>query len=407
MAKTPLKKLGAKLRDVSEDHALRHTPSGLSFAIADGIDLLVAADWDRVAARASFFMSRAYLRALESHPATGMSSRYALIYREREPVAAVALQILEVDGSRLMKVEKPKGKGKKRVAMAKTVRERLLVCGNILSWGFHGLAFADGVGDATLYAGVAEAIYRVRRAERLAGKVDFALVKDVTAAQLAAATTLKRFSYAAHATEPNMVLELQPAWRTFEDYLASLTSKYRNTTRKIVRGVEEAGLTVEVVRDLAPWADRVNALYMRVHGKATVRLATAHPGYLPAVAAAAGDGFKLTAIRRGEELVGFVTSIKDGDTAVGYFIGFDYELNETVPLYFRLLLATIEDAIAWRCARLSLGRTALEPKAKLGAKPEAMTVFVRHRVPVMNAVVKRFLKGLSHAEAPERSPFKD
>jgi hypothetical protein len=40
-----------------------------------------------------------------------------------------------------------------------------------------------------------------------------------------------------------------------------------------------------------------------------------------------------------------------------------------------LLHATIKDAIDWRCTRLSLCRTALEPKAGLVALPEPMSIW--------------------------------
>jgi hypothetical protein len=48
----------------------------------------------------------------------------------------------------------------------------------------------------------------------------------------------------------------------------------------------------------------------------------------------------------------------------------------------------------------------LEPKARLGAKPEALSVWVRHRQPVLNALVRDLLGGIHHDEAPERNPFK-
>ena len=72
----------------------------------------------------------------------------------------------------------------------------------------------------------------------------------------------------------------------------------------------------------------------------------------------------------------------------------------------RLLHTTVADAIAWRCQRLSLGRTALEPKAALGAKPEPMSVWLRHRVPTLNWIMRGLLGAVPHCEAHERSPFK-
>jgi Acetyltransferase (GNAT) domain len=107
------------------------------------------------------------------------------------------------------------------------------------------------------------------------------------------------------------------------------------------------------------------------------------------------------------QVLGFVTTVRDGETAVGYYIGFDRETNASVPIYFRLLQAVVDDAIKLGCRRLSLGRTALEPKARLGARPDPMRIWIRHRIPMLNVFVRGLLHTISHHdEAPERNPFK-
>jgi hypothetical protein len=146
---------------------------------------------------------------------------------------------------------------------------------------------------------------------------------------------------------------------------------------------------------------------MAVHGNARVRLVTSGESYLPQLATALGDDFRCTVIRRNDEILGFVTSIRDGSTAIGYHIGFDRAaVAEGLPIYLRLLRATINDAIEWGCTSLSLGRTALEPKAAMGAKPENMSVWMRHRVPALNWILRGLLGSVTHEEAPERNPFK-
>src|SRR5205814_7549326 len=103
------------------------------------------------------------------------------------------------------------------------------------------------------------------------------------------------------------------------------------------------------------------------------------------MARALGGDFRCTAVRRADYLHGFVTSLRDRDTAIAYYIGFDRTAAATgLPIYLRLLHTTIEDAIDSVCRRLSLGRTALEPKAALAAQPEPMQVWLRHRVPPFN-----------------------
>ena len=151
----------------------------------------------------------------------------------------------------------------------------------------------------------------------------------------------------------------------------------------------------------------MHELYLAVHDNAPVRLVTLPSGFLPAMARALGGDFRCTAIRRGDDLLGFVTSLRDGDTAIAYYIGFDRAAAaDGLPIYLRLLHATIADAIGWRCKRLSLGRTALEPKAALGAKPEPLSWWLRHRVPALNWMLRGILGTVPHHEAPERNPFR-
>jgi hypothetical protein len=52
------------------------------------------------------------------------------------------------------------------------------------------------------------------------------------------------------------------------------------------------------------------------------------------------------------------------------------------------------------------GRAALEPKAALGAKPEPMTVWLRHRLRALNWLLRGMPGAVPHNEAPERNPFK-
>ena len=82
------------------------------------------------------------------------------------------------------------------------------------------------------------------------------------------------------------------------------------------------------------------------------------------------------------------------------------ESGEVDAVYLALLHAVIGEGIALGCRRISFGRTALEPKAGLGARPERMWLWARHRNPVMNVLIRRLLRAVPHGEAPERSPFK-
>jgi hypothetical protein len=412
-----LRKVAASLRVWRERHRERHRPSGFDLALADRVDFFDRLRWDDLTAGATLFLRRDVLRVIERHGPDNITPRYAMIFRDDKPVAALAAQLVSVTGDRLSRDAKTRrGDGSSSLlrrtlspaakAASANVRDRVLIAGNLLSWGFHGIAFARDENPAALWPGVAEALYRIRRAERLAGETNFVLVKDVTEQQTGL-EALRRFSYRPIAPEPNMVLTLNSAWQSYSDYLAALDAKYRRNAKEQLKKLAASGCTIEPLTDLATNAVRLHELYLAVHERAPVRLVTLPEGLLPALAQTLGADFRCTVVRRGERLLGFVTSLRDAETAIGYYIGFDRTAAaEGLPVYLSLLHRTIGDAIAWRCKRLSLGRTALEPKAALGAKPEAMAWWVRHRVPAMNWLLRGLLGVVPHHQPPERNPFK-
>ena len=401
----PINKLVLKARSLRDHHRERHRPSGFAFALADSIDYLDSKHWDTVTAGDSLFLSRRYLRVLEDAGPENLRQCYALIYRDHEPLAAVAAQSVTISVARL---RKQPGSG---IAKGHIDRfeEKMLVCGNLLSWGMHGIAFAPNQNTEPLWPAVAEAIYRLRRVDKLFGDTAFVMVKDIPDEHALGATALSRFSYRELETEPNMVLDVSPQWKSYEDYLASLTSKYRKQAKQIDKEVDAVGCTVEEIGtdEIIRHAEQLHALYLQTHKNARLRLVTLQATFLPTLAKTLGDDMKFTVLKRGEQLLGFVTTVRDGETAVGYYIGFDRKANAEFPIYFRLLQSVIDHAIAFGCRRLSLGRTALEPKARLGARPDPMRLWVRHRIPMLNVIVRGLLHTVSdHEEPPQRNPFK-
>jgi hypothetical protein len=389
-------------------------PADLCYAIADSIGMLDRGAWDHLVKDAGFFLSAGYLASVEQVLPHNLSPRYALVYSgagaERQPVAAIYMQIAEVSVAQ-MRPEKPEPQAGSRAApldqLAQNTKQRILTCGNLLTFGQHGIAFAKDVDQKLAWHGVAEVLYRVRQAEKLAGKTHFVMIKDLHSPYREHAAHLENLSYRYVETEPNMVLALSPDWKNHEDYLASLASKYRGNFRNaIMKVMDEGACTMEQVTDMAAVQDQIHALYKEVQVNAGVRLFELVPEYFAMLQRAAGERFRCSVIKREGKMLGFLISVADGATAVAYHIGFDRAAAADLPIYLRLLHAGIADAISMGCKEISYGRTALEPKAALGAKPQPFGILVRHRQPVLNKMMKRLLTGIEHEEAPERSPFK-
>lgn len=396
----------------------------LRIVLAKSAAELPAIDWDRLAEPLGLLMSRRYLAVLDAHGPANFRQHYALVYRGETPVCAVAAQAIELPAGGLLALEqsekasvaKASLRAKWRTALRKAGRARLarlklrlLLCGDLLSWGRPGAAFASDLPDAERWDILDEALRRIRRASCLGDRAQFTILKDIAPADANAKRALKALRYEPLATEPDMVLALGEDWRGYEDYLKSLSARYRKAAKGIAKDLAKGGARVELLADIGAEKDRLYTLYRQVQDRAATRINLLPPDFLPAMAQAFGADFRCRVVRRaaGGEILGFVTTLKDGATAIGYFIGFDYAANGELPLYFALLHAVVGDAIEFGCRRLSLGRTALDPKARLGARPERPGVWIRHRVKALTPLVPHLLRGLPHGDPPDRNPFKE
>jgi predicted N-acyltransferase len=399
-----MRRLANKISLAMEERKRLRRRSPLAIAIADRFSQLSAEAWRAATEGGSIFHSAAYQRMFERARPPNVEPRYALISDGDAPVAAVCLQIVTLDHSNL-------GDLKRRRAWRKLgakMRTRVLVCGNLLVYGLHGVSIAADADRAKVWQAVAEAIYRIRRAEKLAGSTDIVLLKDFDTAARKDSAVLKKLSYGVVETEPNMVLTVNPAWRRHDDYLQSLSSKFRSDIKnRVFRKFDEAGCTLELLEDVEAHAAELQGLYLQVHGNAGLRPFTVPADYWPELATLAGAGTRVHVARRAGRIIGFIVTIKDGDTALAYHIGFDRDAaGEGVPVYLRLLHASLSQAIEFGVRRVSFGRTALEPKARLGCKPEETIVWARHRHPFLNQLLQPMLRMVEHDEAPEVEPFK-
>lgn len=379
----------------------------VEFALADRVDFLDGAAWDRVTAEATWWLGRPALRAVETAGPATLRTRYALAYRNGSPVAAVAVQSVDVDGSR---IGRPEAGGRLGRA-ARAVRARVLrglnfrvhACANLVCGGRPAVAIAPGEDADSVWPAIGRALNRLQPA---GSRIDLTLLGDFPTGASSAPTALRTLGYRPVPTEPDMILPIPARWKTYDDYLGSLAGKPRKTALKYRSDLAAAGCRFETIRPADRAAD-LDRLYLEVHSHARWRLVTAAPGWLPAVAAAAGDAFRCTAILRGNEMLGFVTTLRDREQAIGYQVGYAKMASAGLPVYLALLHAVIADGIALGARSISFGRTALEPKARLGARPVPLTVWVRAANPAVQAIVRPLVKAIRAPIAPLHQPFKE
>jgi hypothetical protein len=376
------------------------------------------AAWDTLVAGKSLFLSRDYLRVLESHGPANASARYAVVTRNQAPLAAVAVHSVQVDDQLLAvrdrtefnAAQRPFGRlldngltWVRNKCLAAASRQ-ILFCGHPFSCGLHGIAFAAGEDPASLWPAAIDALHRIQQAH---GQAAFIVVKDFLGHGTHHRRPLLGRRFTRLRIEPSMDLRAPPSWRTHADYLDSLNAKYRKAARKTCDAIERYGAVVESLQDLRAEQKRLCDLFTQVEHHAQVRFGVFSPNYLPALAEMVGPGhFRCSLIRKECSVVGFSMVLKDGDTAVAHVVGFDYEVNKQAPVYLRLLHQVIEDGLSLGCRVIHFGRTALEPKARLGALPTDTEVWVKHSHPAINRIVGPLLRLVPQDATPHREPFR-
>lgn len=405
-----VRSLYQRLQTAAERRTWRYQASGLRFALSDRIAGFNPEAWDAVTREGPLYLDRRYLGAIEACARTDVEPRYALLFDGNDPIAAVSAQRVRIVGADL-KPDAPHDELPLPEAVGRLVRDwfldclddTMLVCGNMYGGGPTGVSLAAGADPTRVWPGVAEALYRMRRADKLIGDPAFVLFKDVDPS--VPSDALHRFSYRPIETEPEMVLRLEPDWRTFDDYLAALNKKYRAAVRKVHKTLAKANVRV-IADDRETPPAALYALYDQVVERAESSPVCLPADYFARIPAALGDDARLTTLYRGDQLIGFVISLRDGETAIGHFVGIDYAVNAELPVYHRLLHAVIEAGLAFRSQRIQFGRTALDAKARLGALPVPQQVWCRHRHGALNLVIRELFNLVEPAEAPERNPFK-
>jgi hypothetical protein len=376
------------------------------------------AAWDTLVAGKSLFLSRDYLGVLEAHGPANVSARFAVVSRNQAPLAAVAAHRVPVDDQLLAVRDRTEFNAAQRPfgglldngltwlrnqCLAAAGRQ-ILFCGHPFSCGLHGIALAEGEDPELLWPAALEALHRIQQAD---GQAAFIVVKDFLGHGTRHRRPLLDRRFARLRVEPSMNLRTSPSWHTHADYLDSLNAKYRKAAQRTCDAIERYGAVVESLPDLRAEQNRLCDLYAQVERNAQVRFGVFRPGYLPALAAMTGPTrLRCSLIRKQGCVVGFSVVLKDGDTAVAHVVGFDYKANEQAPVYLRLLHLVIEDGLSLGCRVIHFGRTALEPKARLGALPTDSEVWVKHSHPVINLVVGPLVRLVPQDTAPHREPFR-
>lgn len=402
-------------------NALAFCPLRVTIESGYEVDLYLRTDdidaeaWTSLNHTDNIFTSLRFLQGLERTAPPEMSFLYVILRKGKKNIAGYVFQSIQLSVEVLAEVLAPLTKQKSIVAhMSEWItrcREekgmRVLISGNNFVSGEHGVLTAKGSNSAEAFKMLPEVVKIIVSKVVKPVKFSVILVKDYYASHgKKPEVLLTKKRYHSFGVEPEMILRINPAWATFEDYMAAMSKKYRNRTKSVLKHssrLVEHHLDEESLRRAM---DDIYPLYLKMHQKARFRLAPLTPEYFIEMKRLYPSVFGVRMYTLEGKVVGFRTFFLNKNQLEAHFIGVDYQLNKELDIYNRILYDFVDDTIKTGKNELLLGRTAAEIKSTIGAVPHDLTCYIRHRNSLSNQIIRPFIDYLKPSDWTPRNPFK-
>lgn len=371
------------------------------------------ADWDAGAPPNDIFLQRPFLSAIEYSAPEGMAFAYVVFYLHNRPAGIAYGQLLDLRIKKSLEAPLSANRGRLRALksfIAGLGRFQMLVCGNMLLTGEHGFYFQhEKLEEPEIARLLDQAFEAVAGSFRRRGrKVDLVMMKDINPCCKGVSATMARLGFCDFSFQPNMKLRLSPAWKTFNDYLEAMSSKYRIRARRAFKkrnGIVRRELSPQMTAIEAP---AMYALYRDVAAHSDFNAFDLHPGYFTELKNTFPQLFRVFGYYMDDELVGFSTTMRNGDTLEAHFLGFKDAVNSQYQLYLNMLYDMVGTAIEEGVAELVFARTAMEIKSSVGAEPQHLDCRLRHYGPFSNRLMPFLIRLLEPTvEWTPRHPFRE
>lgn len=392
-----------------------HTPS-VDIQIFSSADEIPIVDWYQLVPESKIHLRRDFLVGIEQAKPSGASFKYVMIYEDGRPVLFTYFQLIPFDVQKIKQFAKSAGTAtsfrsrlKNRLALwtkalATRFKIRILVIGNALFTGDYGLYARPDQTPGRIWEHLQAAICQIKNE---GSKFSVVLLKDFQQKVLPSPEFLNEHGYYSCTTDADMRLNDLSEWDSYEAYLFSMKTKYRQRAKSAdKKSIEITSRELSLSEIIAHKKELLN-LFEEVATGDKFSLMSANEDYFPSLKEQLEDRFMLNGYFKGNELVGFSTLIRNGENLEAHFIGYKMELNRSHKLYQRMLYDMVRQGIDIQVNTLLLGRTAMEIKSTIGAKGYSLNCYLHVRNPLLNRFAEPILNNLEFEEWVPRHPFKE
>ena len=296
--------------------------------------------------------------------------------------------------------------GRKLKILPKEKPLRILNCGNAFVSGEHGIFIKKNQNKRVQLRKLAKAILGYTQDYYKQNQIDIFIIKDFVEESLPISNELISLGYYAFNVEPNMKLSLNTDWNSFDDYLTSLKTKFRVKAKKALQLSHDLIVKEITSDDIDDQLKKMTFLYKKVSSKANFNLGEFNLSTYKDLKEKLNGSYILKSYWLDNKMVGFMSGFLNDKNLDAHFVGIDYNLNKQYAVYQRMLYDYINIAIKNKMETLNFGRTASEIKSSVGAIPEHLTIYIRHKKSITNKFLKLFLLKIQPTEFNQKFPFK-
>jgi len=362
--------------------------------------------WDLLA-NDNIFLSKKYLEALEKAAPSNMTCHFIGVFRGDELVAIALSQFLDLNAIDCYGNKNQVKHLYLKNYLFRKYSSRILVMGNNMLSGQNAYA----VSATAILPQVLEALGLAADELKTIFKnkgIDIHLTtfKDFQATEMDDFKIPVFKEDLRFSVQPNMVLALSNAWKSEQDYVNAMSKKYRaqfKRSRTKAKGIEKKELCLEEIK---AQEGKLQELYLHVASNAPFNTFYLPKQHFSVLKEKLLSDFMLVGYFLDGQLIGFKTMIRNGEVLDTYFLGYDDSIQKEKMLYLNMLYDMTSHAIHNGFSKIIFGRTALEIKSSIGAKPEEMVGLMKHS----NKLINRFLPFFFNYLEPktvwqERNPF--
>jgi hypothetical protein len=362
-------------------------------------------------ADAPLFLRPDYLQAVTSGVSGNLSYRYVTITHRGKIIAFYNFHLVNLSTRHLRRIfhqqQYSKMIAKFSGMMARYIfgvkedqPHYLLICGSVLVSGpYYG--WSGGGNQDLLLKHLPAAVKYLSDVLSADSKIVATVMKDFTADLSVKVPS----GYHKVMMDPVMDFQIDPSWKSMEDYLAKLSAKYRLRYKNAMSKLSDIEQRYLKFADVEKDRERINQLYQDVQQRAPIRLISADASYPLALCKVQGSFLKAYYLK-GKMIMFICGILKDGHLEA-HHIGMDYSLNRSRQLYLNILYEFIREGIERKASHISFGRTALEIKSTIGARPVYFNAWMKMGNTLLNRLMGPFIPSRPSNDWVQRNPWRE